>query len=270
VTTSDDGFGSDELRAELVAAGFPEDLTAEIVAGVRQRQRQGMERTPALHEEISNRLRFVPHLGRQGAERRVVAFVGPPGAGKTTNLVKLAVRYGLRGRKPMHIISMDSWRIGGTDALRTYAAGMGVTFEAIETAEGLRQSLEEHTGKGLILIDTPGPGPAEMKAFTPLASVLSVHPEAEVQLVIPAVAAPSAMKAIATRFRAFLPSKMLVTCTDCVESNLSSAGLALSLDLPVSFLSTGQVIPEDIEEASAGRMLKSTIAREKAAETSAA
>jgi flagellar biosynthesis protein FlhF len=160
----------------------------------------------------------------------------------------------------MHIISMDSWRIGGADALRTYAAGMGVTFEAIETAEALRQSLEEHTGKGLILIDTPGLGPADMKAFAPLASVLSTHPEAEVQLVVPAHFAPSAMTSLAQRFRAFLPSKLVVTNADAVTSCLPAAALALSLDKPLSFISTGQVIPEDMEEASAERLLGSAVA----------
>jgi flagellar biosynthesis protein FlhF len=257
--SQDDGFGSDKVRAELLAAGFAEDLANEIIAGVRQRQRQGVERTAALLEELSSRLAFAPQLGGDRAERRIVAFVGPPGAGKTTMLVKLAVRYGLRGRKPMHIISMDSWRIGGADALRTYAAGMGVTFEAIETAEALRQSLEEHTGKGLILIDTPGLGPADMKAFAPLASVLSTHPEAEVHLVVPAHFSPSAMASLAQRFRPFLPSKLAITNADAVESCLPAAALALSLERPVSFIGTGQLIPEDMEEASAERLLGSGV-----------
>ena len=103
------------------------------------------------------------------------------------------------------------------------AAGMGVTLQVIETAEILRQSLEEHTGKGLILIDTPGLGPADVSAFAPLASVLSTHPEADVQLVVPAYLAPSAMASVARRFRAFLPSKLVITNTDCVESCLPAA-----------------------------------------------
>lgn len=265
-----DEFGSDKVRAELTAAGFAADLTDDIVAGVRQRQRQGAERASALRDELATRLSFSPQLGIAGAERRIIAFVGPPGAGKTTTLVKLAVRYGLKARKPMHIISMDSWRIGGTDALRSYASGMGVTFEALETAESLRQSLEEHAGKGLILIDTAGLAPAEMKAAAPLAALLSTHSEADVQLVLPAHAAPSAMGSIVQRFRPFLPSKLVITGMDCAESRLPVAALALSTDKPVSFIGTGQLIPEDIEEANADRLLGPGLAEEKKTATSAA
>ena len=261
---------SDELRAELRSAGFPDDLTNDIMAGIRQRQRQGAESRRALPEEISMRLRCAPQLGAAGAERRIVALVGPPGSGKTTALVKFAVRYGLRGKKPMHIISMDSWRVGGTDALRTYAAGMGITFEVIETAEALRQSLEQHTGKGLILIDTPGFSPADVSAMAPLASLLSTHQEADVHLVVPAFLAPSAMASMARRFRPFLPSKLLITNTDCADSCLPAAALALALDKPVSFLSTGPMIPEDIEEATAERLLGFRAAEERKTATSAA
>jgi flagellar biosynthesis protein FlhF len=266
-----DEFGSERVRTQLLAAGFEADLANEVIAGVRQRQRSGVECDTAVVDEIAARLALAPQLGSSHAERRIVAFAGAPGTGKTTSLVKLAVRYGLRGRKPMHIISMDSWRIGGADALRTYAAGMGVTFEAIETAERLRQSLEEHTGKGLILIDTPGLAPANVKAAAPLASLLSSHPEVEVQMVIPAWVSPAVMKSIADRCRPFLPSKLLVTGADCADSCLAAAGLALSLEKPVSFISTGQIIPEDIEEATAARLLGTgTVAETKKTATSAA
>lgn len=254
ISPAEDKFGSDHVRVELQAAGFGEELVNDIVAGVRQRQRQGGERDSSLRDEIATRLSCAPTLGMPGAERKVVALVGPPGAGKTTTLVKLAVLYGLRGRKPLHIISMDSWRVGGTDALRSYAAGMGVTFEALETAEALRQSLEEHTGKGMILIDTPGLSPADTKTMAPVASLLSTHPETDVQLVLPAYLASAAMASVAQRFRPFLPSKLVVTRTDCMDSWLPVAALALSLDKPLSFIGTGQLIPEDLEEASSDRI----------------
>jgi flagellar biosynthesis protein FlhF len=267
----DDGFGSAEVRAELLSAGFGTELADEIVAGVRQRQREGIEAQPALIEELSSRLALAPQLGTGRTDCRIVALVGPPGAGKTTTLVKLAVRYGLTGRKPLHIVSMDSWRIGGTDALRTYAAGMGVTFDSCETAATLAQTLEQHSGKGLILIDTPGMGPNDVKAHGSLASMLSGHAGAEVQLVVPATMSPASMSSLAKRFQAFLPSKLIVTCADCVDSCLPAVGLAITLEKPVSFVATGQAIPEDIEEASAARLLPASQARrQKKAATSAA
>lgn len=254
VKPPEDRFRSAELRASLLGAGFARDLADEIVAGVRQRQRRGSDVSSALPEELGARLRVSPQLGDARADRRVVAFAGPPGAGKTTSLVKLAVRYGLRSRKPMHIVSMDSWRIGGADALRTYAAGMAVSFETCETAAALSQSLEAHSGKGLVLIDTPGMGPNDVKAFAPLAALLSGQRGVEVQLVVPATLSPMAMMGAAKRFQAFLPSKLLITCADCVESCLAAIGLALTLDKAVSFVAAGQTIPDDIGEATLERL----------------
>jgi flagellar biosynthesis protein FlhF len=255
VAPSDDGFGSAAVQAELLAAGFPKDLADEIVAGVRQRQRQGAAATQALREELSGRLCVSPQLGGPYADRRVVAFVGPPGAGKTTSLVKLAVRYGLKARKPVVVVSMDSWRVGGTDSLRAYAAGMGVRFESCDSAVALRQFLDRETGKGLILIDTPGMAPADVAQHAQLAALLSSHPAAETQLVIPATLSVAAMKAAAKRFQPFLPAKLLINFADCVDSCLTAVALSIATEKPVSFIGTGQSVPEDIEEAAAERLL---------------
>ena len=82
--------------------------------------------------------------------------MGPPGAGKTTTLVKLAVHYGLTSRRPVALLSTDTYRVAAAEQLRSYAAILGVAFQVVETVGALAQSLEEHRAKDLILIDTPG------------------------------------------------------------------------------------------------------------------
>jgi flagellar biosynthesis protein FlhF len=244
--------------AALLAAGFDEDLASDIVAGLAQRARRkgGNANLDALlPAELEARLPIEPELGRRGAPRRIVALVGPPGAGKTTTLVKLAVTHGLTGRRPLQIISTDTYRIGGTDALRTYAAAMGVPFQAVETPTALVQALAEHENKGLILIDTAGIGPRDTTSPAPLASVLSRHPEVDVQLVIPACWAAADMVRTAERFRPFLPSRLIFTGVDTAAFTGPAVALAISYEKPVSFLGTGQQIPEDIEAASAARLI---------------
>jgi flagellar biosynthesis GTPase FlhF len=77
--------------------------------------------------------------------RTIAALVGPPGVGKTTMLAKLAMRFGVSARRATHIISYDSHRIAPNDQLRSYAAIMGVGFEALETVGSLGQSLKDNT-----------------------------------------------------------------------------------------------------------------------------
>src|SRR5208283_3377129 len=103
-----------------------------------------------------------PTLGCGEASPRKVALVGPPGAGKTSTLVKLAINYGLACRRPVLLLSMDTYRVAAADQLRSYAAILGVGFQLAETVTALAQSIEENRGKELIFIDTPGMAAGDM------------------------------------------------------------------------------------------------------------
>src|SRR5208337_4770648 len=101
----------------------------------------------ALAEELTSRFQVQPVLGRGEANPRIVALVGPPGCGKTTTLVKLAVNYGLAARRPVMLLSMDTYRVAAAEQLRSYAAILGVGFQVVETVAALAQNLEENRGK---------------------------------------------------------------------------------------------------------------------------
>src|SRR5260370_16776920 len=85
----------------------------------------------------------------------MVARVGPPGSGKTTTLVNLAVNYSLGARRPVLLLSMDTYRVAAADQLRSYAAILGVGFQLLDTVSPLAQSIEENPGKQLIFTPPP-------------------------------------------------------------------------------------------------------------------
>src|SRR4051812_22770703 len=113
----------------------------------------------ALRQDLHNRLAVSAELSPwslEGGPRAIAALVGPPGAGKTAMLAKLAARHGVAARRSTHVISYDSHRIASGEPLRSYAAILGIGFEALDTVAALAQSLKENSRKELILIDTPG------------------------------------------------------------------------------------------------------------------
>jgi flagellar biosynthesis protein FlhF len=111
------------------------------------------------------------------------------------------------------------------------------------------------------LIDTPGFSPVDQAQSRSLAAWLATHRQfVEVQLVLSAAARPSSNLAAIERFAPFAPSKLLFTHMDEAESNGPVIETALRSNLPVSFLATGQEVPEDIEEASLDRVLGSLAA----------
>ena len=113
----------------------------------------------------------------------MLALVGPPGCGKTTTLVKLAVRHGLACARGVQLITTDTRRVAGVEQLSTYAAILGASFDAVETTRGLEQVLEANREKGLILIDTQGYAAIEMGEAAELAHFLSREERVDVHLV---------------------------------------------------------------------------------------
>lgn len=257
----------EELYEWLTAAEFSDEIAHELVESVSTRMPNAAEElscaslggrrslTPellsgALREQLEQRFRVVPELGLPGTEQRTVAFVGPSGAGKTTSLVKLAFQHGVAQRVPLQILSIDTLRIGAAEQLGAYARILGVGFQPVATTAALEQALEECRTKKLVLIDTPGYGASEQEEAAELREFLARNPHVEVQLVLPANLRPAAVATALARFEMFHPAKLLLTHLDDVETPGAVLDTALRSGLPLSFLSKGQQVPDDLEAAS--------------------
>jgi flagellar biosynthesis protein FlhF len=234
---------SEEMHANLCAAGFSEDTAQEIL------QAADKQNVPVI-EEIGSRFQISPGIGTDESGPRILVLVGPPGAGKTTTLVKLALKYGVASRNPIQILSTDTLRVGGSDQLAAYARILGVGFQAIHSTASLATALEENRSKKLIFIDTPGYSAGNIDEAAELTRFLAAQPNIDVQLVLPATLRVNAASRILKRFTGFHPGKLIFTHFDEAETLGAMLELAMRTKLPISYLGTGQQIPEDLEEAS--------------------
>lgn len=242
----------EQLEGLLALAGVDLDLSLEILRSLQGpgTMATGRQVREAFELEVKKRVRVSTEFPR------IVALVGPPGAGKTTMLVKLAVHYGLITRRPTQILSIDPHRVAASEQLRSYAAILGMGFETMETVGALAQSLEEHAGKELILLDTPGYGPKEMDLAPDLAQFLSTYPSLDVHLVLSCCSKPADLSSVVDRYAIFHPSKLLFTRLDETSSYGCILNETARTELPLSFFGTGQRIPDDFEPAELDRVLE--------------
>jgi flagellar biosynthesis protein FlhF len=247
-----------EIFSVLVAAEVELELAQQVAEAVAARLGPlpvdpEMARRAA-RVELESRFSVDASLGRPGADCRVVALAGPPGAGKTTTLVKLAAHWGLKARRPVMLVSADYHRIGAADQLRTFAAILGMAYESVESPAALAQVLQQHAGKELILIDTPGLAAAEMDQGHDLARFLAARPECDTHLVLSASMKSADITRAVDRFAIFQPAKLLFTRLDETDSWGPILSEAARTHKPISFLAAGQQIPEHLEPATQSRL----------------
>jgi flagellar biosynthesis protein FlhF len=257
--------GSDAYMT-LTEGEVPAELAQEIVQAAEARiagvplPKKGPARADkivfrrALVEELESRFTVQPVLGRGEPRPHIVALVGPPGSGKTTCLVKLAVNYGLAARRPILLLSMDTYRVAAAEQLRAYAAILGVGFQVLETVAALAQAIEENRGKELIFIDTPGLGLGETADYSRLAQFLSTRTDIDTQLVVSSSMKSADLSRVVDGFEVFRPQRLIFTKLDETGSFGPILNEAVRTGKPLSFFTGGQRIPEDLEAATKNRL----------------
>jgi flagellar biosynthesis protein FlhF len=229
---------------------------------VDQELEPSLARETAQGKPLEDAFEVNPVLGRESSpsgsvpKRAIVALIGPPGAGKTTTLAKLAASYGLASRKRVHILTADVLRIGAADQLRTLASLLGVGFGVAETPVDLDRMIEEQYHKDLILIDTPGLGKADVEDCRELAQMIGSDPEIDTHLLLPASMKADDLARQVDLFREFRSRKLIFTRMDETSRYGSLLSLAARTRLEVSFLAQGQRIPDDLEAATKEGLLK--------------
>jgi flagellar biosynthesis protein FlhF len=257
-----------QLAREIVEAA--EQAVRGKAAGRASQRLDAAALEQAVAREMASRFTAQPGLGRTEGAPRIAALVGPPGSGKTTTLVKLAVNYGLVGRKPALLLSTDTYRVAAAEQLRSFAAILGIGFQLVETMTGLAQTIEEHRGKDLILIDTPGIAAGDFEEASELARFLAGRPDVDTHLVLPASMKAADLARMVDTHRSFAPRRLLFTKLDETGSFGPIFNEAVRTGMPLSFFTDGQRIPEDLREATSQGLLELVLSGRNSAARSAA
>ena len=182
-----------------------------------------------------------------------VMLIGPTGAGKTTTIAKLAARAALIDHRRVHLITLDNYRVGGVDQIRQFADLIGVPVQAAESPAELANILDP--SYDLTLIDTAGKSPRDVASIEDLARHIDGL-DIEVHLVIPAGSSAAQIDELLHRYRALAPVRLLFTKLDECSTVPELALAPARARLPITWVTTGQAVPEDIEQPTAARVLE--------------
>ena len=191
----------------------------------------------------------------KGAGPAVITLVGPTGVGKTTTIAKIASEALIKKNLKVGLINLDSYKIAAFDQLATYAKILNVPFRSVANAQDLQSALADFKSLDLVLIDTTGRSQKDPEALKQMQAILSVVPSNNTQLVLSATTRDGELYDIASRFGIFKPQAMVISKLDEATTFGSIYNISQKAKLPLSYFTTGQRVPEDIEQASRERLV---------------
>jgi len=186
----------------------------------------------------------------------ISAFIGTTGVGKTTTIAKLAARLMLEKTKKVGLISLDAYRIGAMEQLKTYANILGVPCFQVFKKKDLLFALRRMEGKDIVLIDTAGQSQYDRSRLDELKRLIPGDLNINTHLLLSIATAESEMNKAADNFRCLKYQSYIFTKRDEAQKCGSILNQIMEQSLPVSYVTTGQNVPEDIEQAEKSKLLK--------------
>jgi flagellar biosynthesis protein FlhF len=236
------------LLRPLMAAGVEQEVVQELLRRVPRLPHNAA--VDALRRTLTARIPIGGALPRESRHRQVAVLVGPTGVGKTTTIAKLAAIHALDYGRKVALLSLDTYRIGAIQQLRTYAELMNLPLLTATNTDEVADALEQFAGYDLVLIDTIGRGQRDephlqemRQALTPVKGI--------VYLTLSATADSATLLDAAQRFNLFEPDAIILTKLDEAVRVGNCINLALRRALPFAYFTTGQRVPEDITLADA-------------------
>lgn len=185
-----------------------------------------------------------------------VVLVGPTGVGKTTTIAKLAGRMSLIEKKKVGLITVDTYRIGAVEQLRTYAEIMNLPFAVVITLKEMEAAVNSMSDCDVVLIDTTGRSSKNKMQISELRAFIEKTNSSSINLVISSVTKNKDIKNIIEGYKTLNFNNVIITKLDETNSYGALLSIMKYCKTPIRFVTTGQNVPEDIKIPTKDKVLK--------------
>lgn len=212
-----------------------------------------------LQRTVLRELRIGSPILTHPGERRVVALVGPTGVGKTTTVAKLAAGFRIEARRRVGLLTIDTFRIAAVQQLKAYAEIMDLPMQVVERPDDMQPALDLLGDVDLVLIDTAGRSPKSDVRIDQLVELLRSAQPDETHLVLNATSSAAATRLALQGFAPVRPTAAILTKLDEAPNTVGVLSALASSEqfsgIPLSYITNGQQVPDDIAPAEAEMLM---------------
>jgi flagellar biosynthesis protein FlhF len=248
------------LYQQILAQGVDRGIAAELIDEIK---RISTSQDLLLNGDLNAHLCSISEEMGVRADRspfakgkpKIVALIGSCGVGKTTTIAKLAAVQSNRRQKQVAVITIDNYGIAANEQLKTYARIIGVPLETAVNPIELKRAIKKYRQKDLILIDTPGISPTDRSQIRELQSYFAKLPELQKHLVVSAATKEKDLIDISNMVKEIGVQRLLFTKIDESSTFGNMLNMLIRTNIPISFLSRGRKVPDDIEAGSVQKLV---------------
>lgn len=251
-------YGKEALYKKLIDSEVRSDLVDHIVKRMNGTSEcpDGKIQLKRLNEIVTGEFPVAGPMRLKKTEPLIVAFVGPTGSGKTTTLAKLAAHCAIIKNKKVSIIAADTYRIAAIEQIRIFADIVKVHCEVIFSPEEVPAALDACKDSDVIFVDTAGRSQRNNEHLDELKKLMvQLNPD-EIHLVLGATTKYSDLKNSVEKFSIVKVDRLLFTKIDETLKLGNVFNVVNDFKIPVSYLTFGQSVPDDIEPAQCSRIVE--------------
>ncbi|MFC4404562.1 flagellar biosynthesis protein FlhF [Gracilibacillus xinjiangensis] len=206
--------------------------------------------------EIKHRLANKGQYGNHLFDKQIIQLVGPTGVGKTTTIAKLAAHCVLNEKKRVALITTDTYRIAAIEQLKTYSKILDVPIEIAYSLDDYNRAREKFVDYDIVLVDTAGRNFRDEKYVKELGNVINLHEDVDTYLVLSLTSRTRDMEDIYKQFQTVPLKQIIFTKKDETTVYGSAINMCLENNIGIAFITNGQDVPDDIDEATIDNIAK--------------